>query len=271
MIKRNYSCPKYISINDMKKILDYLENDTKLSSETKLKYECIFRLMYEAGLRIGEVLGLSLEDFELRKRKLDGLPVGIITIRNRLSDSRIQNAKTCMNIFDKKQYELGSYKTFGSGFQTITVSESLYNDIMDYFDMYCVKLQKNKKRPAIADTVTDEFKESNYYIFNNETVNTPLRKKTLEKYTRDMFEYLDIPIDTEKRFNNLFHRFRHGFIMNLLYEKNLPPSEVIKYSRHTSTRSLEPYNNPTDEELTKHLENIETDYEEFDWEGEDDE
>ena len=64
-----------------------------------------------------------------------------------------------------------------------------------------------------------------------------------------MFEYFHIPIDSMKRRNNLLHRFRHGYIMHLLYVVGWPAETVIKYSRHTSTASLEPYNNPTDEQL----------------------
>ena len=40
-----------------------------MSDETKLKFECIYRLLYEAGLRIGEVLGLTLEDFKIIQDK----------------------------------------------------------------------------------------------------------------------------------------------------------------------------------------------------------
>ena len=51
----NVVCPKFISLYEMKKILNYIKNDDSLSYETKLKYILIYRLMFNRGMRIGEV------------------------------------------------------------------------------------------------------------------------------------------------------------------------------------------------------------------------
>ena len=257
---KNHTCPKFISISDMSKIFIYLASDKTISFETRLKYECIFRIMYESGARIGEVLGLTLEDFSLERREVDGQLVCSIKVRNRLSDSEVQCAKTCITIFDRKDYNLSTYKTLGPGFQIIVINEDLYRNIMDYFDSYCGRLQNDKKQPAIADIVENS-QSSNYYIFGNEYSNTCLNKKILERYTRKMFIDLKIPVDEGNRFNNLFHRFRHGFVMNLLYEQKLTETEAIMFTRHTSTRSLAPYNNPTEDTIINSLEMIQVDYE----------
>lgn len=45
--------------------------------------------------------------------------------------------------------------------------------------------------------------------------------------------------------------------MKLLYLYKLDPFEVIHYARHASVRSLESYNNLTDEQLTSILERVE--------------
>lgn len=255
-INKNYNCPKYISMEEMKKVLQYLKADDTLDSETKLKYECIYRLMYETGLRIGEILGLTMQDIKLHKRKVDGLNIGILYIRNRISDKKDQYAKNRLHIYNIDGYKSNLYNTKNVGYQTAVISESLYDDIMKYFDDFCEKMLVKDLTPALADDVNND-NEYNYYIFNNKCKNTPLSKKVLENYTRNMFKEIKIPLDNNKRFINLFHRFRHGFAMNLLFIQGLSPNEAIKYTRHSSSRSLEPYINPTDEDIIKHLENIE--------------
>ena len=48
----------------MSLILNYIDSDDSLDKETKMKYSLIFKLMFNKGLRIGEVLGITIEDFE---------------------------------------------------------------------------------------------------------------------------------------------------------------------------------------------------------------
>ena len=86
--------PMYISVEDFKAIMNIIR--TKYS----LRDELIVRLMYQCGLRIGEVLGLTAEDVTMEK--IDGTYVPIAYIRNRASDKNDQNAKTCMKVYDYK-------------------------------------------------------------------------------------------------------------------------------------------------------------------------
>ena len=62
--KNNVICPKFISAREMSLILNYIDSDDSLDKETKMKYSLIFKLMFNKGLRIGEVLGITIEDFE---------------------------------------------------------------------------------------------------------------------------------------------------------------------------------------------------------------
>lgn len=55
--KANTICPKFISLKEMELILNYIDNDTSLSKETKMEYSLIYKLMFNKGLRIGEALG----------------------------------------------------------------------------------------------------------------------------------------------------------------------------------------------------------------------
>ncbi len=251
---KNLDCPKFISIKEFNSIIKYIMNDESLSKVEKLKYECIYTLMFDSGLRIGEVLGLTLEDFEPIYSDKGKLFYKVI-IRNRLSDNKNQHAKRCCNVLDRKIYMSSNYHKKNIGYQIAYIKEELYEKIIDYFDMNFNYFINQKKNYPIADSVNNDIK--NYYIFTNKTKATCLSLFMIYKYTRKMFLDIGIQIDYLKNKNNLLHRFRHGYAMKLLYLYKLDPFEVIHYTRHVSVRSLEAYNNPTDEQLTSILERVE--------------
>lgn len=252
-INLNHDCPKFITFAQMKQFIDYISGDKSLSYIEKLEYKAIYSLMEYGGLRIGEVLGLTIQDLD-QKSKAELPNHKIITIRNRTSDTSIQSAKTCMNVFDRKDYNSTEYWIKGIGYQTALIPNETYDLVMDYYESISYALKRKGFECVKADDVYA--RGENTYIFHNKNKNTILNTKLLREYTRDMFEHFDIPVDKMKRSNNLLHRFRHGYIMYLLYEKHYNPAMVIKYSRHTSTRSLEPYNNPTDEQLAAILNSV---------------
>lgn len=54
--------PKFITDAEFESMIDFLDDTEIFSDERKLELECIMRLMFECGLRVGEVLGLTVED-----------------------------------------------------------------------------------------------------------------------------------------------------------------------------------------------------------------
>lgn len=253
--KSNFECPKFISVADFKRIIYTIENDGDICKEKQMQMLCIAKLMYNSGLRIGEVLGLTIEDFE-RIILEDGAIVYRVYIRNRVSDNKNQLAKTCMNVYKNEDYWVRPYKNFKVGYQIVNISEKLYEEIIDYYDFMSSKLAKKEKIPALADSVIKK-NAINYYVFNNISKNTSLSVVIVRDYFRKIFNKVGLEIDVEKRSNNLLHRFRHGFIMRLLYIEKMDPYEVIQYSRHASTDSLLPYNNPTPDMIVRIYEDIE--------------
>lgn len=240
-------CPKFISYEQMEQFIRYIDSDHTLTYTQRLEYKAIYSLMEYGGLRIGEVLGLTIQDMdqtdsaELPNHK-------IIAIRNRVSDRKDQQAKTCLNVNDKKNYKDSNYWENGIGYQKAYIPNDTFDLVIDYYHNVAYKFERKGRDLVKADDVYGKGNR-NFYIFHNKNLNTILDVKTLREYTKKMFEYFHIPIDSMKRRNNLLHRFRHGYIMHLLYVVGWPAETVIKYSRHTSTASLEPYNNPTDEQL----------------------
>ena len=193
------------------------------------------------------MLGLTLED--IIKPSQETYNACIIVIRNRCSDNKYQKAKTCMNVTSKNDYFLPDYtNTESYGYQTVINNEQMYEDIMDYIELSEKYFKKKKlKIRAAADSVTNTIK-NNRYIFLNERTPTPLSYIQINKEVRKLFVSCGLEVDKITRRNNVSHRLRHGFVMNLLYEKKIPAEAVAKLSRHSSTKSLEAYNNPTKEQ-----------------------
>lgn len=240
--------PQYISVEDFSKIIKVIRN------EYSEREECIVRLMFEAGLRIGEVLGLTSDDIVLEE--IDGEDVGVIYIRNRFTDKPYQLAKTCMKINNKKQYKSKEYSTQGYGYQKVIININLYDKLSEYInENHCDikdKFLNNYNKFTIADRVdnSDEYDEDNFYVFIN-SVAKPLSSNLWNQTLRNIFEKSGIKIDKYKRQNNLNHRFRHGFAMFMVQYKNIKAFDLKILMRHKSIHSVFVYYKPTDEDISK--------------------
>ena len=253
----NSVVPKFISSEQFEDIIEYIQNEIK-PKERRLRDECIVRLMYESGCRLGEVLGSTLEDYSLIQE--NGEYRGKLIIRNRVTDNNCQKAKTCKNVDSKSDYNTSGYKELGRGYQFVTFSSDLYELLMKYQDTAHViskkkkgKLYKNYERNSEADAV-GTFKSShkkNFYMFLNYR-KEPLLSMGWNKELKVIFEHVGIYVDRNYKSTNLSHRFRHGFIMNLIYVDKMPISLVKYKSRHKNESSLEKYNNPTARQIADH-------------------
>lgn len=252
--KANTICPKFISLKEMELILNYIDNNTSLSKETKMEYSLIYKLMFNKGLRIGEVLGITLEDFEEIYNN-DGELYYKLYIRNRMSDSKDQRAKRCLTMDGQYSYNAPIYHRLDIGYQQVFLSEEFHDDIIEYFDVMSARFKREEKTLFKADAIDGI--SDNWYIFHNKNRPTPLNKDILYNYTRKMFQDLNIHIDKYVRTNNLFHRFRHGFCMYLLYVENIPPLQACKLTRHRNAEGLAIYNNPTEDMLAELMMQVE--------------
>lgn len=254
--------PDYISLDQYKKIMKYIK-ETKTDRD-----EIIVRLMYENGLRIGEVLGLTREDVALEE-DVNGNQIPVLYLRNRLTDKAFQNAKSCMKVHSKQTYRSKDYNTEWIGYHKIQLSYSLYEKISDYIEKSHVKYQKSSydtykkesekyretyeryQKKTIADSVIEK-NIDNFYIFLNST-QTPLSTDIWRKVIVDIFEHNEIKVDKGVKEHNLNHRFRHGFAMlNVQYfHKNEFELKVLL--RHKNITSVSCYFKPTMEDQIKIL------------------
>lgn len=239
--------PKYIGIDEYKKIIECVRE------RFTLREEIIIRLMFETGLRIGEVLGLTLEDVRTTAEEMESLDiedVGKISIVNRVSDKSYQMAKNRFIPKDKSSYELSVYQEENMQY--------VYPKIMIIvlLDKYIEEVHGNLSDTtrlnylaAIADKVDEKsFKEENYYIFLNKN-GKPLSKSGWNKILRDIFNIVGLDIDNDRRRNNLSHRFRHGYAMYLVQHRNYTPLQLKDALRHRSMSTVMTYYNPTEEDI----------------------
>lgn len=244
--------PKYISTEDFAAIIKYIREHIK-DKERRLRDECMVRIMYEGGCRLGEVLGSTLEDYVVQK--VNGDDICFVYIRNRISDKEHQNAKTCMNVQSKRSYSSDTYKTKGVGYQLTFLNMDTYDLICDYIDVAHEKAYKKyrvnydaHKADAVAEYKAKN--EDNYYLFLNNR-GEPLSDEGWNKELRMIFNAVGIQLDSSSKRDNLSHRFRHGFIMHLIYDLKISREKVMVRSRHRNYASLDAYYNPTTEQIVK--------------------
>ena len=264
--KKQVEVPDYISLKEYKKIIEYI-SQTKTARD-----EIIVRLMYEDGLRIGEVLGLTKEDVALEEDANTGDYISVVYLRNRLTDKHYQNAKSCMKVHSTQTYRSNDYKKEGIGYQKIILSNNLYEKICNYIEETHVKYQKTSyeqyknesekyrdtferyQKKTIADSVTDK-NSDNFYIFVNAT-KTPLSGDVWRKVIVDIFEHNGIQVDKEVKEHNLNHRFRHGFAMLNVQYFHKDQYELQLLLRHKHLSSVSCYYKPTKAEQIEILNDL---------------
>lgn len=246
--KRIDYVPAYVNIDEYKAILKATEDTT-----TPLRDRIICRLLFEHGLRIGEVLGLTLEDIKSKETK--DLQVHYkLELRNRFSDTKEQNAKSVMNVTSTDIYKDPDYSRKDIGYQTIIISEDLAMELLEYIniahDSDVKQYMKRRDTFAKADSVPfgNPNIKHNYYIFLN-TLGRPLSENLWDKNLRVIFKKAGLMVDKGVRKNNLNHRLRHGYAMYLSNILHLSDFDVKTLMRHKNLSTTAIYHNPTPEDI----------------------
>lgn len=128
-ISKAKKAPKYISEWQFNNILKCIMRDYGL------REELIVRLMYEKGLRIGEVLGLTIEDIKDE----------CIIIRNRISDKEDQHSKCLYQPANKNEYKGSKYLGLDFGFNIVKIDKKLHDLLERYIYTYHEKMVKRKR------------------------------------------------------------------------------------------------------------------------------
>lgn len=239
--------PRYISVQEFDKIISIIREEKNILAE------CIIRLMYQFGLRIGEVLGLTFED--ITEIEIDNNFVPVILLRNRVSDKHFQKCKTCMNVSNTNQYRSANYKTENLGYQQIIITYEIYELINTYIDNFHSVARENNitrytEKVCADKVVNDKYSDDNFYIFIN-SIGKTLSEQSWNKYLRTLFTAANLHIDKNSKKHNLNHRFRHGFAMFHVQYLKTSIIELQKLMRHASPASTMIYYNPTESDEAK--------------------
>lgn len=242
----NKMLPDHITFEEYNRLI-YRINQSDNPDWIRMRDKVILGLMYEAGLRIGEVLGLTAEDITLDHK--DDTAIGMIYIRNRCSDRTDQRAKTLtIKITNKTIYKTREYNTCNVGYQLAFVSMDLYRLICDYIDS-SQSLAQRMHRFCPADSVKSD-KDVNYYIFLNRQLKL-LTQAAWNVELRKLFKQEHISLDKDCRGRGLNHLFRHGFAIHLLYDKKVG-IEIVQYLlRDKSEKAVKVYTRPTRQVITR--------------------
>lgn len=242
--------PAYVNAEEYKALLKATEG-----TATPLRDRVICRLLFEHGLRIGEVFGLTLEDVKSKETK-DFQVQYRLELRNRLSDTKEQNAKSVMNVTSADTYKDPDYTRKGIGYQTIIIGENLAMELLEYIniahDSDNKRYMERRDKFATADSVPlgNPDIRHNYYIFLN-TLGRPLSENMWNKNLRGIFRKAGLIVDEGVRKNNLNHRLRHGYAMYLSSVLHLPDFDVKTLMRHKNLSTTAIYHNPTPEDTER--------------------
>lgn len=250
--------PPYIKLNEY-------TNMSKLCIQNKDdQLHCMIMLMFTRGLRIGELLGLTREDLVELEPKIDENTGEVkrqcfVVIRNRCSDNPdFQHAKNLVIPTTQAYYKTDDYKLEFFGWTRMSLSPEMYDYIVETVERIHTKaIKKNKDmwlKNCGADIVDDNTYKSpyNYYLFLN-SISTPMSNISLGVRVKELFNAVDIKIDRVSggKYDNICHRFRHGFAMYLVKEKHFTQMELKAAMRQTNIHSCEVYFTPDDEDLAQ--------------------
>lgn len=210
----------------------------------------IVRLMFEHGLRIGEALGLTIEDIGTAKVK--GRLRHYVDLRERASDSPDRHAKTAMKVKSADAYRKADYAKRDVGYQRVFISDDLFGALAAYAErahgLAKGGFEDRRRLTAAADSVAGG--EENHYVFLN-SIGSVLRQDTWNRQLRKAFAKVGIPLDEGVRSDNLNHRLRHGYAHVLTHKLGCNDYTVMTLMRHKSLKSTAVYGNPTAEEVAE--------------------
>lgn len=241
---KNVMMPMYFKENEYNEIINIIKQ------KYTVREHLIIHLMYNFGLRIGEVLGLTSEDLHVS----DGM--NKLYIRNRVSDMQWQLSKSLLNPKHHSDYQRGIFNEYGSGFQIVKIDKETVNMIDDYLEssrtspklMNSDLKLKNLNKYCNADSLDSPTHLSfNQYLFISKNLYKPLTAVGWNSILREIFQKASIQTDKNRRSSNLNHKFRHSFAMNLV-KRGLNPNQLAMRLRHKNVTSTYKYYNPDDQD-----------------------
>lgn len=245
--KNDRMVPKYISPDEFRSLYAIARRHKDTTAMI------LMHLMYVYGLRLGECLGLTVPE-DLQQITVDGKPVPVLIIRNRLSDNpTYQSSKGKPHVTSKDQYRTSDYQKMKDQIQ---ITWNFYEQLIEYINEtqeYFSENYPDNYDTGEADIVSVRNKpDYNHYLFMNR-YGKRLSDHTWNNILKGYFLEAGISIDSGKKTEGLSHRFRHGFAM-FYAQFSTKPVDALRLSkmmRHRSPVTTMIYYNPTPEDELK--------------------
>jgi integrase/recombinase XerD len=209
--------------------------------------EIILILLYCYGLRIGEILGMTIEDLHEEERTGP-----FIILTNRETDKKQQHSKglysgyyevSCRGVERNDTDSRWESKIYMDPVHFRMINDYLKEsrDVFGHTPKFCSNVLS-----VTATALNSDGK--NQYVFLSKN-GTPLSYSGWNKTIRNLFTCAGIPVDYKTKRNNTSHRLRSGTATYLIDDLGLGSRDVQKYMRHRSASSIEPYYRPTEERV----------------------
>lgn len=211
-------------------------------------------LQIRTGLRPGELLGITLEDFKVQ-RGPGGSEKWHIVLRNRCSDRNFQYCKRLYHPSSTEEYRKDPYhnkKTW-----EVPITRKIRDGIVGHFETFRAALSSVDRKTFEANVRADTVEvrgvrvpSENYYVFHGGHLNR-LSQQTYNNHLKVYFEAIGVSVDHGRKVGNCAHRLRHTFAM---YHAHYAPQikgaeELRKLMRHSSVLSIQPYYTPLREDV----------------------
>lgn len=237
---------------------DY-ENFQKLVVEKQdITAWILCELMFTLGMRIGECLGLTIEDIITEVNDETGEVLHFLCLRNRKTDRRCQCAKGRIQLADTQSYDDADYV---AEYHKPKNLKYIPEELFRVLDLYiktkhaeaAIKYE-DRYAKSVADIVNkDRFAsewglKENHYLFLNYYGNQ-MKESTWNKREKKYFHEIGIATDKGRRLKGLNHRWRHGTADHLLNKMGKSKQAVKEYLGHKNASTTDRYLNPSVEEL----------------------
>ena len=240
---KNKLCPLHVSVHEYYKLLKVIKDAGDFTV-------CIMvTLEFYSGRRVGELLGLTVEDLSTCVDTETGEVSPCIFVRNRVGDGRRRSAKRRIIPNSVADYASRSYiQEYSSPYGCFVIENSM-NELLH---MYYKKVHGNAQHnspgyyaQAEADIVdpkrfhSDWGLDRNHFFFLN-SFGAPLTYGTLYKRLMKYYALAGVPVGHGKSPN---HGFRHGLGYLMRQEMGVSSEKIAAMLGHRGTGSVDVYAN----------------------------
>ena len=261
--ERDLVCPAHNTVEDFSKIQKTMMRKSFRSGIIGDIVGClIILLLFKYGRRIGEVLGLTIEDISTVVSTSTGEISHCIILRNRVHDKVGHRAKRRIRPLSKEYYANREYiKAYNSPRNCVKLEESDYQAIKVFIDV--IHKQAKEEWPeqyatAVADIVNakcfalDWELDENHYLFLN-VKGGLLTKAAWYKRIRQYYVDADIPLGYGKSPN---HAWRHGIAVIMRHELHMTSREIADFLGQKRASSADVYAKADNDMMAKFSETV---------------